>query len=58
MKIARLFSGKDEEEGGKGRADGGCEGGSQRACKREQRRRQQEDRAYREVNTYDYEQHG
>ena len=54
MKIARLFSGKDEEEGGKGRADGGCEGGSQRACKREQRRRQQEDRAYREVNTYDY----
>ena len=49
---------KDENEKGQQSVDGGCKGGNQRACKREQRRLQEEDKAYREVQTYDYEQYG
>ena len=51
----------DEEEGKKGPVGVGREAGGEKqraACRREQRRQEQEDRAYSEVQTYDYEQYG
>ena len=61
-KIARCVTCKgDEEEGKKGPVGVGREAGGEKqraACRREQRRQEQEDRAYSEVQTYDYEQYG
>ena len=42
-----------EEKGGK---EGGKQG--QRACKRQRQRQREEDQAYREVETYGYEEYG
>lgn len=54
-KIAQCVTGKrDGEEKGAGQRG---EGGSKRACRRD-RQRQREEQAYREVETYDYEQYG
>ena len=58
QKIAQCLScgeEKGEEEVGGG---GGGGKGQQRACRRERQRQKEEDQAYRQVQTYDYEQYG
>ena len=56
LKIAQCVSGRADY--GEEKGDMGEGKKSQRACKRERQRQRQEDRAYREVETYDYEQYG
>ena len=55
-KIAQCVSGRGEEEKGKDKEMGAGE--SRRACRREQRERTEEDKAYRQLDRYSYEQYG
>lgn len=56
QKIAQCVSGRGEEEKEKGKDMAMGESG--KACRREPRQRVEEDKAYRQLDGYSYEQYG